>query len=196
MVFDELVSTIPIHQLVKIARFPIPERVRAAVGRLIVNPMYVISLGLRGADAEKMTAIYFPEEDFLVNRISYPSTFSSENAPAGRHSIQAEITCRPNDRAWRMGDADVLEHTIDGLEKRGLLKRDAVLLTDVKRSRYSYVVYDSQYERNVKIVRDWFPRQGIHLAGRFSFFEYVNVDGAVARAMEIAGGINGRPVKL
>jgi len=196
MVFDELISTIPIHQLVKIARFPIPERVRAAVGRLIVNPMYVISLGLRGADAEKMTAIYFPEEDFLVNRISYPSTFSSENAPAGRHSIQAEITCRPNDRAWRMGDADVLEHTIDGLEKRGLLKRDAVLLTDVKRSRYSYVVYDSQYERNVKIVRDWFPRQGIHLAGRFSFFEYVNVDGAVARAMEIAGGINGRPVKL
>lgn len=196
MVFDELVSTIPVHELVKVARFPIPARVREAVRKLIVNPMFVVSLGIRGEDAEQLTAIYFPEEDFLVNRISYPATFSSENAPAGHHSIQAEITCRPNDRAWRMSDADILEHVIGGLEKRNLLKRDAVVLTDVRRSRYSYVVYDADYERNVGIVRDWFPRQGLHLVGRFSFFEYVNVDGAVARAMEIAGRINGKPVNL
>lgn len=196
MVFDELVSTIPVHELIKVAKFPIPARVRQAVRNLIVNPMYVISLGIRGVDAEQMTAIYFPEEDFLVNRISYPATFSSANAPAGHHSIQAEITCRANSKEWRMSDAEILEHTIAGLEKRGLLKRDTVVLTDVKRSKYSYVVYDSDYEKNVAIIRDWFPRQGIHLVGRFSFFEYINVDGAVARAMEAAGRINGRPVKL
>jgi protoporphyrinogen oxidase len=196
MVFDELVSTLPVHELLRIAKFPVPERVRMAVRSLIVNPMYVVSLGIRGEDTEKMTAIYFPEEEFLVNRISYPATFSSENAPAGHHSIQAEITCRANSPVWRMSDAEVLEHVIGGLEKRGLVRRDAIALTDVRRSRYSYVVYDSQYERNVKIIRDWFPRQGIHLVGRFSYFEYVNVDGAVARAMEIAGGINGAPVRL
>jgi protoporphyrinogen oxidase len=196
MVFDELVSTIPIHELVKVARFPIPERVRTAVRNLIVNPMYVVSLGIRGEDAHQYTAVYFPEKEFLVNRVSYPATFSPENAPAGCHSIQAEITCRPNDRAWRMGDADIAEHVVGGLESRGLLRREAVALTDVKRSRYSYVVYDSAYERNVKIIRDWFPRQGLHLVGRFSFFEYVNVDGAVARAMEIAGRMNGGPVRL
>jgi len=196
MVFDELVSTMPVHQLVKLAKFPIPARVREAVRQLIVNPMYIVSLGVRGEDREKMTAIYFPEEEFLVNRVSYPATFSAENAPAGHHSIQAEITCRANSAEWRMSDSDILEHTIGGLEKRGLLKREDVVLTDVRRSRYSYVVYDSAYEKNVRIIRDWFPRQGIHLVGRFSFFEYINVDGAVARAMEIAGRINGRPVKL
>jgi protoporphyrinogen oxidase len=196
MAFDALVSTIPIHELVRVARFAIPDRVREAVRNLIVNPMYVVSLGIQGEDAQQYTAVYFPEKEFLVNRISYPATFSSENAPRGCHSIQAEVTCRPNDRAWRMSDADVLEHVIAGLEKRSLLRREAVALTDVKRSKYAYVVYDSAYERNVKIVRDWFPRQGLHLAGRFSFFEYVNVDGAVERAMEIAGRINGRPVRL
>ncbi|HWA08460.1 MAG TPA: FAD-dependent oxidoreductase [Opitutaceae bacterium] len=196
MVFDELVSTIPIQELVRMAKFPIPERVREAVRGLIVNPMYVVSLGIRGEDAEKMTAIYFPEEEFLVNRVSYPATFSPENAPAGHHSIQAEITCRANSPEWRMSDRDILEHTLDGLARRKLLARDTVVLTDVKRSKYSYVVYDDRYERNVKIIRDWFPRQGIHLVGRFSYFEYVNVDGAVARAMEMAGRINGRPVQL
>ena len=196
MVFAELVSTMSVHDLVKVAKFPIPARVRAAVRSLIVNPMYVVSLGVRGEDPEKMTAIYFPEKEFLVNRVSYPATFSSENAPAGHYSLQAEITCRARSREWKMSDADILEHVIDGLEKRHLLKRDTVVLTDVKRSKHSYVVYDADYERNVKIIRDWFPRQGIHLVGRFSYFEYINVDGAVARAMEIAGRINGRPVQL
>jgi protoporphyrinogen oxidase len=58
------------------------------------------------------------------------------------------------------------------------------------------VVYDQNYEKNVRIVRDWFPRQGIHLVGRFSYFEYVNVDAAIERAMAVAGAINGEPVKL
>jgi protoporphyrinogen oxidase len=196
MIFDELVSTLPIHELVRLADFPIPERVRRAVQGLIVNPMYVVSLGLRGEDPQQYTAVYFPEAGFLANRISYPATFSPENAPPGCHSIQAEITCRPNDRAWRMADAEVVEHVIAGLEGRGLLRREAIALTDVKRSRYSYVVYDSEYEKNARIVREWFPRQGLHLVGRFSYFEYVNVDGAVERAMDIAGRMNGRPIRL
>lgn len=196
LVYDELVSTMPVHELIKVAKFPIPARVKQAVRSLIVNPMYVVSLGIRGEDPEKMTAIYFPEEEFLVNRISYPATFSSENAPAGHYSIQAEITCRANSREWRMSVEEILEHTISGLEKRNLLKRESVTLTDVKRSRYSYVVYDSNYEKNVKIIRDWFPKQGIHLVGRFSYFEYINVDAAIERAMQIAGKINGAAVQL
>ena len=61
---------------------------------------------------------------------------------------------------------------------------------------YSYVVYDEHYEKNVGIVRNWFPRQGIHLVGRFSYFEYINVDGVIERARDIAGRINGSPVQL
>jgi len=194
--FDELVSTVPVHELLKMARFEVPERVRAAVRDLIVNPMYVVSLGVRGRDQKKMTAIYFPEEEFLVNRVSYPATFSPANAPAGHHSIQAEITCRAGSREWKMSDGDILEHVIAGLVRRGLVSREAIALADVKRSRYAYVVYDADYQKNAGIVRDWFWRQGIRLVGRFSYFEYVNVDGAVERAMELAGKMNGAPVRL
>jgi protoporphyrinogen oxidase len=196
MRFDELVSTIPLPELVKVARFPIPDRVRQAVRGLLVNPMYIVSLGIRGEDAEKMTAVYFPEEEFLVNRISYPATFSADNAPPGHYSIQAEITCRARSAVWRLSDQEVLAHVIAGLEKRNLVRREAVVLTDVRRSPYSYVVYDEHYEKNAGIVRDWFPRQGIHLVGRFSYFEYINVDGVIERAMDIAGRINGSPVQL
>jgi hypothetical protein len=58
------------------------------------------------------------------------------------------------------------------------------------------VVYEREYARHARVVREWFPQQGIDLCGRFSYFEYVNVDGAMERAMDVAGRLNGRAVRL
>jgi len=196
IVVDELISTMPIHELVKILKIPIPKKVLTAVKKLIVNPMYVISLGVKGTDNEKVTATYFPEDDFLVNRISYPATFSPQNAPKGHFSIQAEITCKKNSDSWRMTDRAILAHTINGLAKRGLVDKTKIAYTNVKRADYAYVVYDQQYEKNVAIIREWFPKQGIHLLGRFSYFEYINVDGVVATAQMIAEKITGKKIVL
>lgn len=196
LVYDELISTMPIHELVQRTNLDIPREVREAVNRLIVNPMFAISLGIRGEDQRKITALYFPEPDFLVNRVSFPSTFSPENSPPGHYSLQAEITCRKDSQTWQMSDEEILEHTIDGLANRRLVSRDEIVYTNVRRHQYAYVVYDLDYEKNVKIIRGWFPSQGIHLLGRFSYFEYINVDGAVARALELASQLNGHPVHL
>jgi protoporphyrinogen oxidase len=194
--FDRLVSTMPVHDLIDIVDFEVPDRVRDAASKLIVNPMFVVSLGVRGVDENQFTAVYFPEEDFAVNRISYPTVFSPHNAPDGAYSIQAEITCREDSDTWRMSDEAVLEHVVDGLAGRGLLDRDALVFTDVFRARHAYVVYDVGYEQRAQLVRDFFSEQGIELVGRFSYFEYINVDGAVIRAMDVAGRMNGAPVEL
>ena len=113
--YRQLVSTLPIQQLAIITNLDIPAEVKAAIDGLIVNPMFIISLGIRGTDADQFTAIYFPEAEFLVNRVSFPATFSPDNAPVGTYSIQAEITCRSGSATWAMADDAILEHTIDGL---------------------------------------------------------------------------------
>jgi len=195
--FDRLVSTMPVHDLVRIVDLEVPERVREAVDGLIVNPMYVVSLGLRGEDPDQFTATYFPEPDFAVNRISYPRTFSPHNAPEGTHSIQAEVTCPEDSELWRRGEEEILEHVVDGLISRNVVSsRDDILVTDVMRARHAYVVYDVGYEQRAELVRSWFREQGIELVGRFSYFEYINVDGAVIRSMDVAGRMNGAPVEL
>lgn len=192
--FDELISTMPIQEVVKLINIEIPTEVQAAIDGLIVNPMIIVSLGITGVDQDLITATYFPEADFWVNRISYPATFSPQNAPEGHYSVQAEITCRNDSETWKMTDEEVTKHVIDGLDQRGIINQDNVSYVNVHRSQYSYVVYDTHYEKNVKIIREWFPKQGIHLVGRFSYFEYINVDGAVATAQKIAEAINGKPV--
>lgn len=195
--YDMLVSTMPIHELVKIVSFTVPDDVKEAVEKLIVNPMYVVSLGIKGEDENKYTAVYFPEEDFLVNRISFPKTFSPHNAPKGHYSIQAEITCRANSSVWKEKDEKILDHVKDGLLKRGIItNRQDIVCENVHRSKYAYVVYNVDYEKNAQVVRDWFEKQKIFLVGRFSYFEYVNIDGVVARSMEIAEKINRQKVNL
>lgn len=195
--YDRVVSTMPLDRLVNVADFDIPDRVRQAVDALMVNPLIVVSLGIADRDSREMTAVYFPARDFKVNRISFPATFSPHNAPDGHHSIQAEITCCADDAAWAWTDAQAVDHVVDGLVAAGIVSGpDAIVLANVHRVQHAYVVYQRGYEQHAALVREWFPQQGIDLCGRFSYFEYVNVDGAVARAMDIAGRLNGRPVRL
>jgi protoporphyrinogen oxidase len=195
--YRQIVSTLPIQQLVTMTNLEIPAEVQAAIDGLIVNPMFIISLGIRATDSDQYTAIYFPEPEFLVNRISFPATLSPDNAPAGTYSIQAEITCRAGSDTWAMSDEAICEHTIDGLVGRGIIRsRDAVIYRNVQRKTYSYVVYDRHYAENTRIIREWFPRHGLHLAGRFGFVEYANVDGILIRNLEIASQLNGRTVTI
>lgn len=195
--YDEVISTIPIHDLVKVFARNIPKTVRNAAKKLIINPMYLVNFGVSGKDKNKFTAIYFPEKEFYVNRLSYPSTFSPKNSPAGFYNLQAEITCQPNSNIWTMSDKEILTHVKKGLQKRNLLPTDkSISYEKVVRVNHAYVVYDVGYEKHAETVRNWFPKQGIHLLGRFSYFEYINVDGVVSSAQKVVSNINNYKIEL
>jgi protoporphyrinogen oxidase len=189
--YSQLISTMPVHEIIKKLDIKIPVEIQQAIDQLIVNPMFVISFGIRGLDPNHYTAIYFPEAEFLVNRVSYPCTFSANNGPENHWSLQAEITCARDSATWNKTDAEILAHTKQGLQKRQLLPSDDhIVLERVDRIERSYVVYDVGYEENVNKVRSWFKEIGIHLLGRFSYFEYINVDMAVERAIKLAIELN------
>lgn len=195
--YRSIISTLPIQKLATMTNLQIPIEVQHAINNIKVNPMFIVSLGIHGMDADKYTAIYFPEKEFLVNRISFPATFSPKNAPSNSYSIQAEITCTRESSTWLMADSEILNHVITGLLDRGIIRnRDSIYYSNVQRKTYSYVVYDRDYAKNTEIIRNWFPTQGLHLAGRFGFIEYVNVDGIVIRNLELASQLNGFQILL
>lgn len=190
--FERLVSSLPIQHLVEIVDFEIPDAIRRAVAGLIVHPMFIVSLGIRGKDTNQFTAIYFPEKDYAVNRVSFPCTFSPHNGPENHYSIQAEITCTAQSDTWHWPDEKVLEHVIEGLLAKGVLaSRADIVLTDIQRKDRSYVVYDKHYLENVALIRPFFEEKGVSLLGRFSHFEYINIDQAVQRALELAARLQG-----
>ena len=61
---------------------------------------------------------------------------------------------------------------------------------------FAYVVYDHARPKNVALIREWLDRHDIHLAGRYSEWEYYNSDHAFLagkKAAEAALSADARP---
>ncbi len=189
--FDRIVSTVPIFALVK-ALAGVPPEVKNAVRRLRYNRLITVMLGLDIPEINDFTAVYLPERKALPHRLGFLSNFSRGNAPPGKSSILAEITCPAKaDALWETPDNKVADLVINDLCRLGIINdKKRVCYAAVRRSDYAYVVYDLDYRRNTGIIRSYFKKLGITLLGRFSEFEYLNMDACVRRAMERAAEIN------
>ncbi len=180
-----IISSINLSSFKNICKQWIDPDIVDAINNLVVNPMYIVSIGIEGKDPDKYAAIYFPEKEFLFNRISFPTTFSSLNSPPNHYSIQAEITYSKRDKSTAtMSDDQIIKHVLDGLESKNIIK-GKIKFTVLKRYEESYVVYDTNYEKNITKIRKYFSDNGITLIGRFGFFEYVNIDMALDRVVSI-----------
>ena len=194
--FDRVVSTAPMTSLLTMVN-DVPSSIRDAVSSLRVNPIDVITLGYRGTDPNKFTAVYFADEGYLPNRVSSPSVFSPRNAPDGCFSLQAEITFSPGDGYLAVADEDLIAHVHEGFVSSGLVESGCEpVFRDVQRLEFAYVVYTNGYEDAVALVREWARGVGVSIHGRFGSFDYLNVDGCVRRSQELASELNGRATPL
>jgi protoporphyrinogen oxidase len=181
---DRLISTIPLQNLLPCLS-DVPAGVQTACDALRYNSLCSVFIGLAG-EVPDISWLYVPDPATgLFNRVSFPSNYSTTVAPPGHSSILAEITYNDGDAVSRMSDADVIEHTVASLVAAGLLlSRERIVYTGVSRQKFAYVVYDTDYLENIKIIREFCRERGIDLVGRFSQFEYLNMDGCIRSALD------------
>jgi protoporphyrinogen oxidase len=183
---DRLISTIPLQNLLPCLR-DVPPEVQAASDALRYNSLCSIFIGLKG-DVPDISWLYIPEREAgLFNRISFPSNYSTEVAPPGHASVLVEITYNEGDAVDRMSDADLIDHAVGSLTSSGIIgSADMVVYTGIERQKFAYVVYDIDYLSNIEIVKRFCQEQDIALVGRFSQFEYLNMDGCIRSAIDFA----------
>ncbi|HJJ99050.1 MAG TPA: FAD-dependent oxidoreductase [Methanocorpusculum sp.] len=182
---DRIISTIPLQVLLPMLA-DVPDSVRDACDALHYNSIACVSVGFRGMLPD-ISWMYVPENEWgMFNRLSFPSNFSHHVAPEGYAAVLAEITYNEGDDVSKMTDEELAAHTIDGLVRMGLLPSAAdVVHTAVDHFKFAYVVYDLDYLKNIKIVREYLEGvAGIDLVGRFSQFEYLNMDGCIRSALD------------
>lgn len=184
---DRLISTIPLQNLLP-SLADVPAEVQAACDALRYNSLCSVFIGLAG-EVPDISWLYIPDPATgLFNRISFPSNYSTKVAPPDHSSILAEITYNDGDAVSRMSDAEIIEHTVTSLVAAGIIpSKDAVVYTGLERQKFAYVVYDIDYLRNIAIVREFCRERGINLVGRFSQFEYLNMDGCIRSAIDFVG---------
>jgi protoporphyrinogen oxidase len=189
--FSNLVSTIPLPDLIKIIKDPVPVEVKKAARNLKFNSIITVTLGLDTLKLNDISWLYIPDpKDGLFNRTSFPFNFSSKTTPDGKTSVLAEITCLYGDDVWKMKDKKIIEHVIDNLHKNKIIDKREISYSKVHHSKYAYVVYDTNHFNNKEIVKKFVENYGIQLCGRFSEVEYYNMDKCIRTAMDTANKLN------
>lgn len=181
---EKIISTLPPKVLLSCLS-DVPKDVKTACENLKYNSIACVSIGVK-EDPGDISWLYIPQKELgYFNRISFPSNYSSEVAPKGCSSVLAEITYNEGDEISKMSDSELISHVKDGLLKMNIIKdKSSVVYSDISRFEYAYVVYDLDYLKNVKIMKEYFESAGIELVGRFSEFEYLNMDGCIRHVID------------
>jgi protoporphyrinogen oxidase len=190
--YDRIISTLPPAVLLSCLS-DVPKDVKDACNNLKYNSIACVGIGVKG-ELNDISWLYIPQKepgDF--NRISFPSNYSTEVAPKGCSSVLAEITYNDGDKTSKKTDKEIIKEVTDGLINIGIIKSESsVVYSEVTRFEYAYVVYDLDYLKNVKIMREYIESLGIDLVGRFSEFEYINMDGCIRHVIDYVKNFNGK----
>jgi UDP-galactopyranose mutase len=189
--YEQLVSTMPLPALIRAMGDEVPDDVRKAVAGLRHTSVRCVNIGV---GREKLTDkhwIYYPE-DTVFHRIFVQGNASPHcNAPGG-FGLTCEITYGPLKPLPCDGD-DLIQRCIADCIKVGLFHAaDPILTANQVDMPFAYVVYDHNRRRNVAIIREWLDCHNVHLAGRYSEWEYYNSDHAFLAGKRVAEVVRAR----
>jgi hypothetical protein len=139
------------------------------VGRY--NTLALATMAFTGA-RPRFTAVYLPGAETPWHRLSFPCSFSPENAPKGTFLVQAEMTV-PGLVAF---DLPPLEELGQLLRDLGLSTTDALWI-DCRVVPFAYPCPG---------MGGW-REAGVRYHGRSAGRRYLNLDGVVAASMALAG---------
>jgi UDP-galactopyranose mutase len=198
--YDQLVSTLPLDQLVQ-RTAGCPAAVRAAAESLVHTSALFVGLGVRGEVPPDRCWVYFPDPDVPFYRMTYLSNYSPEMTPGpGCFSLLVEISVsahRPFD------PAGAIERTIGALVAGGFLTGEQatrdLLSTTLLSVPYAYPVPTLDRDDALATIHGWLEPRGIRSRGRFGAWRYEigNTDHALMMGVEVVDHlVGGRPEQV
>jgi protoporphyrinogen oxidase len=172
---DRVLSSVPLPELVKMIKSAPEEVIKASEG-LIYNSITCFNIGVDRKAISDKHWLYFPEKEYLFNRISFPMNLSPMTVPEGKSSVLVEVTYRGAEL-----DVDATKRKVrEDLIKTDILRdNDRLEVFDALNFKYAYVVYDLQHRRNVNTIQTYLNSLRISSMGRFGEWEYLNMDKSI-----------------
>lgn len=178
--FERMISTLPLPITVHLMQPAVPEEIRRRAAALKHNIVHTVNVGFEldgTAPCTPMHWVYFPEDETIFHRASFPGAFSPSMTPEGCGSVQVEISesaHQPCDREH------LLDRALEGLRHVGILtERNHVRASGIVTLDPAYIIYDLTHRENTRIIRDFLNDVHIDSRGRFGEWEYSNMDQAI-----------------
>jgi protoporphyrinogen oxidase len=175
--YEQLISTAPLPELVRMTASEAPLAVREAAGKLRHVSVRCVNLGVARTPVTDKHWIYYPG-DSVFHRIFVQGNASPLCNPPGGFGLTCEITYSEL-KPLPCSGAELIDRCIADCISVGLLREDdRIISRNEVDMPYAYVVYDHGRAQNFRVIDEWCARHGIILAGRYSEWQYYNSDHA------------------
>jgi protoporphyrinogen oxidase len=189
---SELISSMPISQLISVMDPPVPDRVAKAAADLRYRDFLTVALVVP-ANRVPWTDnwIYIHDSSVRTMRIQNFGSWSPYLVKDGRNVLGLEYTVFEADADWHASDDELIEQGKRELDKLGLVARRDIEAGYVVRQPKAYPIYDDRYQANVDVIRGWIAdyATNVHPVGRNGMFRYNNADHSMYTAMLTAENI-------
>lgn len=187
--YEQLISTMPLPELIRLIGAAAPAEVQAAAAGLRHVSVRCVNLGVGRPQLTEKHWIYYPE-DTVFHRIFVQGNASPHCNPPGGFGLTCEITYSSYKPLPCDGEA-LIARCIDDCRRVGMIAADdPIWAANQVDMPYAYVVYDHERKARVDAIRAWLATHDIILAGRYAEWEYYNSDHAFIAGKKAADKIN------
>ena len=194
---DYFFSTMPMRDLVRAMRAPVPANVREVSEGLQYRDFITVGLladRLKVKEPDggllKDTWIYIQEPDVSLGRLQIFNNWSPYLvSDPGKVWIGLEYFCYETDDLWKMEDEALKKFAIAEVAKIGILEADAVSDAHVVRVPKTYPDYFGTYSRFDELKDFTDGIDNLFLVGRNGMHKYNNQDHSMLTAMHAVDGL-------
>lgn len=190
---DDLISSMPLTNLVLTMDPPPPPAVKAAATSLFYRAVTLVVLFLKREQATEDTWMYIHDKEIQLGRINEPKNWSAALCPPGHTSLVSEYFCFQGDDVWNSSDEELVKQTVRDLSgKLGFFSPDEVVGSKVLRLPKAYPVYELGYEEHLQPIKDYvLGFSNLQIIGRYGTFRYNNTDHSMETGLLAAENLLG-----
>ncbi len=185
MAASDVISTMPMRELVHTIAPPPPEEVLAAADGLHYRDYLTVALVVPESRSFPDNWIYIHSPDVDVGRIQNYGSWSPYLVKDGRTCLGLEYFVFEGDELWEMPDDQLIALATKELAALSLVEPGDVEHGYVVRVPKAYPYYDFTYADNVTTIRKYLETEApnVHPIGRNGMHKYNNQDHSMYTAM-------------
>jgi protoporphyrinogen oxidase len=172
------ISSLPISRLVQLLRPQPPDKILDASYQLSYRAFIIVVLVIDLPELFPDQWLYVHSPSVKVGRIQNFKNWSRSMVPdQNKTSIGMEYFCNENDGTWNTPDNTLVENAIREMVELGLGEPTQVIDSYVVRQSHAYPVYDSDYKKNLQVIRNYLENfSNLQTIGRSGMHRYNNMD--------------------
>ena len=190
---DAIISSMPLAELILSLRPYPPQDVIQAARRLSYRDFFTVGLVVNKENIFPDNWIYIHSPEIKAGRLQNFKNWNPEMVPdLATTSLGLEFFCFASDPVWTQPENNLIDMASKDLVNLNFAQREDIADAVVIRVPKAYPVYLSDYQANVKIIKDYLEKlPGLQTIGRNGLHRYNNQDHSMMTGLYAAWNLKG-----